>query len=200
MNINQMQSTSGRRVREDNTILNEAGVSGIKTVGSWEEAIDQGRAFEMSAVADGAYALAAYHDMVMTATTGGLAEMLFSGFFINSSNNPILIEFWEGASWSGGDVGVAPSAINRNRLSTNTSLATMELRAYYTTPIVRTGGTLLTTLTIYSGATAFNFANLANLMEKWGLNPDLSASVRLRNSAATPASIAARMLWSEETI
>lgn len=64
-NINKLQYTSWRIVREDNTILNEAGVSGIKTVGSWEEAIDKGQSYEISAVADGAYALAAYHEGII---------------------------------------------------------------------------------------------------------------------------------------
>ena len=170
------------------------------SVSSWEVAVDNGNAYDMSAVADGAYALGAYRDMVMSANTNSLAVINFAGFFINSSNNPILVEFWEGATWTGGESGAVPTPINRNRLSHNTSKATISVIAYYTTPIVRSGGTLLTTLTIYSGATSFNFANLANLMEKWTLDPSKSISVRLRNSAATSSSVSARMLWSEAAV
>ena len=170
-------------------------IQGNLEVSTWEDAIDSGNAYEVSAVMDGAYALAAYHDMILIANS--TTQMKFSGFFINSSNNPILIEFWEGATWSGGDTGAAPTPINRNRASANTSKATITAKAYYVTPLVRTGGTLLTQLTIYSGATAFNFANLANLTEKWDLKPNTDYTVRLRNSAATSASISARMLWFE---
>lgn len=170
------------------------------SVQSWEVAVDNGNAYDMAAVADGAYALVAYHDMVMIADTGNLAMINFAGFFINSSNNPILVEFWEGATWSGGDSGTPPTAINRNRLSLNVSKANISVKAYYTTPIVRSGGTLLTTLTIYSGATAFNFANLADLMEKWTLDPSKTISVRLINSAATSSSVSARMLWTESAV
>ena len=198
--MNLYNPTSSIEVDADGTSIDTTSLNGIRTVGSWEDAIDYGNAYELSAVADGAYALASGHDMIMIANSGLTAKMKFSGFFINSSNNPILIEFWEGASWSGGDVGTPPVAINRNRESSNTSKATATLKAYYTTPIIRSGGTLLTQLTIYSGASAFNFANLANLMEKWDLKANTDYTVRLRNSAATTASVSARMLWFETSI
>lgn len=180
--------------------MDNNGKTGLRAVESWEDAIDNGNAYEMSAVADGAFVLQASHDMILVANSGTSHKMQFAGFFINSSNNPILIEFWEGASWSGGDVGTPPAAINRNRNSINTPTATVSMKGYYTIPIVRTGGTLLTQLTIYSGAASFNFANLANLMEKWDLKPNTDYTVRLKNSAATSASIAARMLWFEKTL
>lgn len=173
----------------------------LKVVNTWDEAVINGQAYEMSAVADGAYALAAYHDMIMTANSGEDAAMTFSGFFINSNNNPILVEFWEGGTWTGGDSGVTPTPINRNRNSSNVSSATITLKAHYVTPIVHaTTGTLLTQLTIYSGTNGFDFANLANLSESWKLKPNTNYTVRIRNSAATASSISARMLWFETAV
>ena len=173
----------------------------LQVVNNWEEAVSNGQAYEMSAVADGAYALAAYHDMIMTANSGENAQMNFSGFFINSSNFPILVEFWEGGTWTGGDTGATMTAINRDRNSSNVSSTTMTLKAYYATPIVHaTTGTLLTQLTIYSGANGFNFTNLEGVSELWHLKPNTDYTVRIRNSAATASSISARMLWFETAI
>lgn len=172
---------------------------GTKTdVTKWSNLVDQGKVFELSAVADGAYALPAYHDMIMTANSGTDASMIFEGFFINASQNPVLVEFWEGGSWTGGDSGVTPTAINRDRNSTNTSVANVSIKAHYVTPIVHaTQGVLLTQLTIYSGSTAFDFANMANLSETWNLKPNTDYTVRLRNSSASACSISARMVWAE---
>lgn len=190
---------SARLERTDKTLLDIAGINGVKTVSKWEEAIDQGKAFEMSATADGAFAMPAYHDMVMIANSGASATIDFEGFLINSNNYPVLIEFWESATWAGGDIGTPPAPVRRNRRIPSTSQTTIAMKAYYATPLVRTGGELLESLTFEAGVNGFTFAT-SGLSERWPLKANTDYTVRLRNSAATAASISARMLWSEETI
>ncbi len=167
---------------------------------TWEEAINKGNAFEVSAVLDGAYAIPAYKDIILNANSGEDTKLDFAGFFINADNNPVLVEFWEGASFSGGDGEAALSPINRNRNSPNSSKASVVSNTGYATALVRTGGTLLTQLTIFSGVSAFDFANIEGLMEKWDLKPNTNYTVRLRNNDALPASVSARMLWLETSI
>lgn len=197
MSVLNYSPRSGEIIGEDNKAYNELSAEGnIKIVTNWESAIESGIAFEMSAVADGSYALPAGHDMVLTAISPN--TMNFSGFFINSNNNPIVVEFWENATVTGGNAGAVPSAINRNRKLSIVSQATISLNAYYTTPLTLSGGTLLTQMTMYSGTTAFDFANLNGTSEKWELKPNTKYSVHIKNNALTAASISARMLWFEE--
>lgn len=163
----------------------------VKSENSWVRAVRDGSAFEVSAVADGAYALPAYASMVVKANATTI--MHFMGFFINTSNQPALISFYETPTITGGTPASAPAIINRNRQSTTTSGATLSL--VFAPSAV--SGTLLTQMTMFAGANAINFFNQNETPEEWVLKPNTNYAVVIRNNAATAMSVSARMLWFE---
>jgi hypothetical protein len=158
----------------------------------WETAVTDGKAYELSAVANGAYAIPNGVTVAMK-MTGIDINVIMKGYFINSDKNPFDITFYEDAVITGG----TPAPLtprNRNRLSTNTSGLTVTIVAG-TTGVT---GTQLTPIGAYAGSTAFNFANVDGLPEKWILAPNKDYAVVLYNKSGAAANLVARMFWIEE--
>lgn len=194
-NVDNLEYRSGRIVTETNGITNVAGENGLITVTNWEQAVDLGRAFEMSAVANGSYAIPTGAKFALIAT-GTNIKIIMQGYEIFGDYSPFDITFYEDAVITGG-TSVPMTATNRNRILNNASGLTLSMNIGLTSIT----GTALTPVAAYSSTTtSFSMSNTYGISERWNLAPNKVYAVYGYNKSGHAANVTARMLWIENPV
>ena len=157
----------------------------------WEQAVIDGKAFEISAVANGTYHIGAGVKFALTATGSDISIMM-QGYEIFSDQSPFDITFYEDAVITGG-ASVSMAVTSRNRLS-GSSRATIGM----TVGLTAISGTPLTPVAAYANSTtSFALQNTYGVSETWILAPNKIYAVYGYNKSSTAADLTARMLWIE---
>jgi len=164
------------------------------TMTEWEQAVDYGQAFELSAVANGSYQIPIGAEFALF-MSGTDVKTVMKGYAIFGDHAPFDITFYEDAVITGG-TSVPMVAVNHNRDDKNyASRLTIGMNIGLTSIT----GTVLTPVAAYANSsTSFQQQNTYGVSEKWNLAPNKIYAVYGYNKSGVATNLTAMMRWIEK--
>jgi hypothetical protein len=160
----------------------------------WEQAVEDGQAFELSAVANGAYQIPINTKFALF-MSGTDVKTVMKGYAIFGDHAPFDVTFYEDAVITGG-TNIPMTAINHNRYDKNyASRLTLGMNIGLTA----ISGTALTPIAAYANSTtSFALQNTDGVSEKWNLAPNKIYAVYGYNKSGVATNLTAMMRWIEK--